>query len=485
MKILLIDDEPDVRKSLAGFLLKLGHEVTCAGDAMDGLARFHSQAVDTVITDIRMPKMDGLELLRRLKDVERSAVDVIIITGHGDLDNAINALKYGAFDYLQKPINVRELALTLERLAVYKKLLNDYSSLKKDFNRRLEVKAQALRSEAEQLRRAFLEEVGLGDFRVHSEAMRQVVSLAEKYAQEPSLPVLIQGESGTGKELVARYIHYHAQTDPLSPFVAINCGAISPHLFEGEFFGHEPGAYTGASSQGGIGKLEAAEGGTVFLDEIGEMTPELQVKLLRVLEEKRFFRVGGVKEIPVQVRFICATNKDLRLETDRGRFRTDLFYRINICDIAIPPLRERQADIAPLAQRFVSRACMRKGREFGRFTPSALNQLEAHPWPGNVRQLKNVMERLALLGPWDQVGEEDLPLATDTACGAKPDSARGLVLGQSAFDLPEGGMDLEALNNRIIALALEKNRGNITQTAQYLAISRRVLQGRLKKMAPS
>ena len=482
MKILLIDDEQDIRKSLSKFLGKLGHHVTCAGDAEKGLALFHSRTVDVVITDIRMQKMDGLELLRRLKDVERSLVDVIIITGHGDLDSAINALKLGAFDYLQKPVNVKELALTLQRLEAYKTLLNNYTSLKMDFTQRLEVKSQALRNEAEQLRRAYMQEVGLDEFRVHSDAMRRVVSLSEKYSQDPSLPVLIQGESGTGKELVARYTHYYSKTDPLSPFVAINCAAISPQLFEGEFFGHEPGAYTGATTKGAIGKLEAAEGGTVFLDEIGEMPLELQVKLLRIIEEKKFFRLGSVKEIPVKVRFICATNKDLRLEIEEGRFRTDLFYRINICNIAVPSLRERQEDILPLAQRFATRACVRKGKTFGGFAPSAVKRLESHPWPGNVRQLKNVMERLALLGPSERVGGEELPFEPVSHRELKTDSVQEPILGQSEFQLPDDALDLELVNNQIIARALEKNQGNITKTAQYLGISRRVLQGRIKKM---
>ncbi len=485
MKILLIDDEPNVRKSLAKFLGKLGHYVVCASNAVEGLSILHSSKLDVVITDIRMPQMDGLELLRRLKEVERSSADVIIITGHGDLDNAINALKYGAFDYLRKPINVKELAHTLRRLDEYHKLLNDYSNLRKDFDRRVEVKAQTLRSAAEQLKMAYLEEVGLGEFQIHSDAMRRVVSLAEKYCRDPSLPVLIQGESGTGKELLARYIHYCGKADPLSPFVPINCGAISVQLFESEFFGHKPGAYTGASTKGAIGKLEAAEGGAVFLDEIGEMPMELQVKFLRVLEEKKFYPLGGVMEIPVETRFICATNTDLRQSIKKGRFRTDLFYRINTCHIAIPPLRERRKDILPLAERFMARACARKGMKFGCFKQSALETLESYAWPGNVRQLKNVMERLAILGPWDEVGSEALPMEKTPASDNNFDSLDPFVLGENDFVLPEKGIDLQEFNNRIIALSLRKNNGNITKTAQFLGMTRRVLQGRLKKMEPS
>ena len=229
--------------------------------------------------------------------------------------------------------------------------------------------------------------------------------------------------------------------------------------------------------------MEAAEGGTVFLDEIGEMPLELQVKLLRIIEEKKFFRLGSVKEIPINVRFICATNKDLHHEIKQARFRTDLFYRINICNISIPPLRERQEDILPLAQRFATRACVRKGKTFGAFATSAVRQLESHPWPGNVRQLKNVMERLALLGPWDSVEGVDLPFEPVSHQELITDPSQELILGQSEFQLPDDALDLEGVNRQIIIRSLEKNQGNITKTAQYLGISRRVLQGRLKKIA--
>ncbi len=481
MNILLVDDESDVRKSLSGFLNKLGHRVVGADDGMDGLQKFHTGAFDLVITDVRMPRMDGLELMRRIKQIERSSVDVIIITGHGDMDSAIKALKYGAYDYLQKPINIRELAITIERSMEYKTLRSNYNSLKAEFRERVDTETREFRGEAERLREAYLREIGLSDIRVYSDAMRQVTHLAEKYSADRSVPVLIEGQTGTGKEVIARFLHYYGQAGATAPFIAVNCGAVPRELFEGELFGHERGAYTGATAEGRMGKIELANKGTLFLDEIGEMPIDAQVGLLRVLEEKKFFRLGGVREIPIDVRFISATNKDLAQEVKAGRFRSDLLYRINIGVIAIPPLRERKEDIVPLALGFLNRAAARRGKRFGGFTPAAQEFLNALPWPGNVRQLKNAMERLALLCAWEEVDVPDLLFISDAASSDDSLPQTSPVLGHDDFNLPDEGLDLEKLNRNIITRALQKHKGNKTSTAQYLHISRRVLQGRLKK----
>ncbi len=481
MKILVVDDEVDVRKSLSNFLKKLGHQVICAVDGNEGLQKFHSEDFDLVLTDVRMPSMDGLELMRRIKKVERSPVDVIIITGHGDMDSAIKALKFGAYDYLQKPINVRELALTIERSLEYRTLRNSYNKLKTEFQERVALETLECRGRAERLREAYLQEIGLGEVCIYSDAMREVIALAEKYSTDRLIPVLIEGETGTGKELVARFIHYYGQSSSLAPFVAVNCGAVPRELFESELFGHESGAYTGATTTGRMGKVELASGGTLFLDEIGEMPPGAQVNLLRVIEDKKFYRLGGVKEIPVDVRFISATNKDLSHEIETKKFRLDLFYRINMGTIRIPPLRERREDVLPLALRFMNRAAAQRGKKFGRFTPRAEEFLKSFPWPGNVRQLKNAMERLALLGPWGEVEVSDLSFIGDSistegsSLGGKP------VLSRDDFDLPGQELDLEKLTEQILKKALEKHKGNKTLTAQYLGISRRILQGRLRK----
>ena len=481
MNILLVDDEPDVRRSLSNFLVKLGHTVTCAKDGIEGLREFHSNSFDLVITDIRMPSMSGIELMRRIKEIERSPADIIIITGHGDMENAIRALKYGAYDYLQKPINVRELAISIERSAEYRNLRNSYASLKEEFQERIAIETRTYQGKAERLREAYLREIGLGELCIYSEAMRQVVDSAEHYSMDRAVPVLIEGETGTGKELVARFIHYYGQDSATKPFVAINCGAMPRDLVESELFGHERGAYTGALSDQ-MGKLEMAQGGTIFLDEIGEMPYGLQVKLLRVLEERKLYRIGGTKEIPLDLRFISATNKDLQLEVDAKRFRLDLYYRINMGAIRIPPLRERKEDILPLALRFVRQSAARRGKTFGEFTLEAQELLVSLPWRGNVRELKNVMERLALFGPWDQVEARDLLFVENVA--PEEDQGTGIkpIIGVDEYAIPEGKLDLEGLNREIVKRALDRHHGNRTQTALYLGISRRVLQGKLKKL---
>lgn len=480
LTILLVDDEQDVRLSLSKFLGRLGHSVACASDAAEALTIFNSKPVDVLISDIRMPGMDGLELLQQIKRNQNSPVNVIIITGHGDMENAITALKHGAYDYLQKPIDVRELALTLERIEELNILQANYRQLKKDLNKKVAQKTQALRGETERIRQAYLEEVGLGNFKTYSRVMQEVLDLARKYSTDRSIPVLIQGESGTGKELIARFVHYYQADDPVSPFVAVNCGAISSQLFESEFFGYAGGAFTSAAPEGRKGKLEMAHSGTIFLDEIGEMPLDLQVKLLRALEEKKFYRVGGNRELPVDVRIISATSKDLALEVKENRFRADLYYRINTGRISIPPLRERLEGIIPLALFYVNRAAAKRGKTFGTFRSEAEAYLRQHPWPGNVRQLKNMMERLALLRPLDRIGLDDLISLDD-----EKKSSRELeslpVLGRSSFLLPADGLNLEQHIQEIIQQALDLNHGNQTKTAQYLGISRRVLQGRLKK----
>lgn len=482
MDILLIDDEEDVRFSLGNFIKKLGHTVITAQDGTEGWQQFCRNDVDLVITDIRMPGLDGLELLRRIKKIRRSASLVIVITGHGDMDNAVRALKYGAYDYLQKPIDVRELAITIERALEYAALREKYRHLKTHFKKEVAHGIETFRHEVEHYREAYFQEVGLGDMQIYSEGMRRVAEQAEKYSADRSIPVLIQGESGTGKELIAKLIHFYGLPKTDTPFVAINCGAISHELFEGELFGHEAGAFTGATSKGRMGKIEAARGGTLFLDEIGEMPLAMQVKLLRVLEEQKLYRLGGLKEIPVDIRVISATNKNLRREVAEGRFRLDLLHRVKMGFIAIPPLRERVIAIIPLAVHFISKAYARRGMRFEGFSPKAEDLLTSFSWPGNVRQLKNTMERLAILKPNLVIEAADIESLAEEA-PPEPGGNGGIeTLDQEAFELPEDRFDLEQFNSAIILKALEKNKQNKTRTADYLGLSRRILQGRLKKM---
>ncbi|RJR22744.1 MAG: sigma-54-dependent Fis family transcriptional regulator [Desulfobacteraceae bacterium] len=483
MKILLVEDEPDVSRSLGMFLQKLGYEVRNVPDGESGLREFHAGKPDLVITDIRMPNMSGLELLRRIKIVEKSPVDVIVITGHGDLDNAVTALKYGAFDYLQKPVNVKELAIAIERSREYTCLRNRYLQLRDEFNEKVENGIKAIRGEAEQLRRAYLQEVGLDEFCFYSEAMCKVVRAAETYSMDRSIPVLVEGESGTGKEVIARYIHYFSVVNMLSPFIALNSASLNMDLFESELLGHEPGAFTGALRNGRPGKLEAASGGTVFLDEVSEMPLQLQAKLLRVIEEKRFFRIGGLQEIPVDVRFICASNRSLRQAVEEKQFRLDLYYRIAMGYIHVPPLRDRKDDIMPLAHRFAQRAFKRRGKRFQSFSPDAESFLLSFSWPGNVRQLKNTLERVALMNMNGFVEAGDISFLEEINRKEDSDRKGPFTLGSDPFQLPPEGIDLDALVQKIIKDALTVNKGNQSRTARYLGMTRRALQGKLMKMS--
>ena len=483
MNILVIDDEPDIRSSLSGFLQLLGHTISCAGNGAEGLKTFHSEDIDLIITDIRMPVMDGLELLKRIKTIERSSIDVIVFTGHGDMESAIKALRLGAYDYLQKPINIKELEIAIERSEEYTKLRNNYKKLKSEFNVRIDEAVHSCQGEAERLREAYLTEIGLKKLHVFSNDMRHVLKLAEKYSGDRSIPVLIEGESGTGKELIARYIHHFNPQSSLPPFVAINCGALSESLIESELFGYEGGAFTGATREGRKGKLEAAHKGTVFLDEIGEMPLNLQVKLLRVLEDNKIVRLGGIKEIPLDIRVICATNKDLQQEIENNTFRLDLYYRISVGNVKIPPLRKRRDAILPFAHHFAGRAFRRHGKQFEQFSEEAENQLKKHSWPGNVRQIKNTMERLALLKTSSFIDKQDLAFLNQSKNEVESeimDPCTVSKLGEN-ITLPKEGFDLERHNREIISLALEKFNGNQTKTAEFLRITRRQVQGKIKK----
>ena len=408
MNILLIDDEEDIRTSLSKFIAKLGHSIETAEDGAEGLHRYVQKPFEMVITDIRMPGIDGIELLQQIKQNNTHPTEVVVITGHGDMENAIQALRYGAYNYLQKPIDVRELAATIQRCADLVQLRSKYIDLKSNFDSQLSQELCQVISSTEIFKTAYLQEVGLDKLKYCSVQMQNVIAMAERFCRDRTVPVLIEGESGTGKELVARLVHYFANGAESQPFVAINCGAISPELFEGELFGHEPGAYTGASRSGRRGKLAAADKGTLFLDEVGEMPLTMQVKLLRVLEEKCYVPLGGNREIPVDFRLLSATNKNLEEEVAKGSFRLELFHRINVGQITIPPLRERRDDILLLASHFIRRACNRQGRRFESFSPEAEQLLVSSDWPGNVRQLKNAMDRLALLSPVGTFDAEDL-----------------------------------------------------------------------------
>lgn len=444
--ILLVDDDASLRRVLVHHLSEAGYRVLTAVDGKTGLGTFTEEQVDMVITDIQMPEMNGLELLRRISVMSSDAV-VLVITAYGSIETAVEAMKLGAYDYITKPFNREELLLTVSKGLQYTALVRENRSLKQFIESRF----------------------SLDNIIGTSSAMRRVFGLVEKVART-DLSVLITGESGTGKELIAKAIHQQsARRD--KPFVVINCGAIPEGLLESELFGHRKGAFTGAYANT-RGKLEAADGGTVLLDEIGDLPLALQVKLLRVLEGGELNRVGETEPRRVDVRFLTATNRDLSKMVADGRFREDLYFRLNVVPIHLPPLRDRREDIPLLADYFLQEATQRFQRPGLHFAKDVFRYFQTYAWPGNVRELKHTVERLAVITENLAVNVNDLPENLMATTG----SAANVLI-----QLPDDGIDLEEVEREILRQALEKHGGNQTRAAQYLNITRSALIYRMQK----
>ena len=377
-KILVIDDEPILRNSLEIALKASDYEVITAQSGEEGLDLFQKENPDLILLDHWLPVMNGDEVLRRIREKD-AEVPVIIMTAQGSIELAVNSMKMGAFDFLVKPFDLERLEILVQRAL-------DRVRLKK---------------EVEWLRAQYREKFRVGIIAVSKE-MKEVLDLAGKVAEGTDTTVLIEGETGTGKELLAEYIHYLSPRSAF-PFIPINCGAIPKDLFESELFGYEKGAFTGASEKGKIGKVEAAEKGTLFLDEVVDLTPAAQVKVLRVLEEKEYFKVGGVEKKTADVRIIAATNRDLGEEVKKGNFRPDLYFRLNVVRLFIPPLRVRKEDILPLFRYFVERFNEHFNKRFSTIDADAEEQLLAYSWPGNVREIRNTAERIILLEKGDRI----------------------------------------------------------------------------------
>ncbi len=446
-RILVVDDEEKMRKLLCIMLSRRGHDTAEAGHGRQALQMLEEQRFDLIISDIRMPVMDGMEMLRAMKDRDIS-VPVIFITAFATVESAVEAMRAGALDYITKPFDEARIHLTVERTLNAAKIMAE--------NRRLR----------EELKAA----TGQDEIVYVSRAMAQVMELARQVADQDSV-VLLTGESGTGKELLARFIHNASQRSS-GRFVPVNCAAISASLVESELFGHEKGAFTGADRRRS-GKFEYAAGGTLFMDEIGDLPLEAQAKLLRVLQDKRIQRVGGNEEIYVDVRVICATNRDLEEMVEKGEFRKDLFFRINVFPIHLPPLRERKEDIEPLANYFLKR--FGRGAEL-EITPAAVRLLASYPWPGNVRELSNAIERAAILGMKEgRITERTFSFLT------LPDTGpAGTRKGADAFELPADGIDLEALERSLARQALERSGNNQSAAARLLGLSRSKFRTLLK-----
>ena len=482
MKIMLADDEISGRQVLADFLeVQLGHQVTQCSDGREALKTFQNTPFPMVLADICMPGMSGINLLQRLKAMRQGKMsDIILITGHGELNTAIEALRGGAYDYLLKPVNLEELTAIVNRIAEHQALIKDNYELTHRFDEKVAEATQETKTMLVHIQQAYAEIVGTGKFGVFSDGMRQVVAMAERLHEDRSVPVLIEGETGTGKEIIARLVHY-GPGDVTTPFVSINCSAIASNLFESELFGYEGGAFTGAKKTGQMGKLELARGGTLLLDEIGDMPLELQPKLLRVLQEREFYRVGGVKKLGLDARIIFSTNRDLERLVKQGAFRRDLFFRLNIGRIYIPPLRERTEAIGPMAQMFLEQFARRKNRGFINIHKDALKILYNYSWPGNVRELQNTIERIVLLYDETTVEPEHLKfLDSDTEGVLLPQSVKDKA-GPFTISLPPDGFDLKAAEAKIVRRALSMFDGNKTRTAAYFGISRNALRRKLDK----
>ena len=438
----MVDDEPAQRELVGGFLRKQGFDVAEAPDGRAALERFRKEPFDLLLTDQKMPGLSGLELLEAARAVTPE-VAVIIMTAYGTIETAVTAIKGGAADYLTKPLNLDEL---LHRIAQVRE-------------------RQRLIMENRELREALQERHRVEGIIGESGRMQEVLSLVRRVAGSDAT-ILIQGESGTGKELIARAIHY-ASPRAGAPLVSVNCAALPETLLESELFGHEKGAFTGAVATR-KGRFELADGGSLFLDEIGDLPLHLQVKLLRVLQEREFERVGSSRPVAVDVRLLAATHQNLEILVRAGRFRDDLYYRINVVTIALPPLRERREDIPLLLDHFVEKFSRRNGKRIGGLTREAREALLRYDYPGNVRELENLVERAVILTRDEVIGLEDLPL------GVK--EREGETSGETSLTVR-----VEGLERRMIREALDRADGVQTRAAEILGISERVLRYKLKK----
>lgn len=444
-RILIVDDEASARSALSEILTDEGYKVRTAADGFRAIAAAGDFAPDVVVTDLKMPGMDGLTLLSRLKEAE-SEVAVVLMTAFGAVESAVEAMRAGAADYLTKPLNSDELLVIIERC----------------------LEGVELRRESKRLKQQLAERYSFSNIVGQSPEIQSVFKSVEQVAPSRAT-VLISGESGTGKELIAAALHHNSERRD-RPFVKLHCAALAETLLESELFGHERGAFTGADRRR-IGRFEQADGGTLFLDEIGEVSPATQVKLLRVLQEHEFERVGGNQSLKVDVRLVAATNRDLKKMVDEGTFREDLYYRLNVINLRLPPLRERADDIAALAMHFLQRYAKEDGKDVQRLDDETLRILRAYRWPGNVRELENVIERAVVLVDGPSVLPRHLPGELITA--AEDEQGVPRIPGSTLVDI----------ERHAILKTLEMVGGSTTRAAQILGISVRKIQYRLHDYA--
>lgn len=449
-RILIVDDEDLIRWSLHQKLTNWGYHPLEAADGNTAIEMAEAESPDAILLDIQLPDKNGLEVLKAVRETNPRVV-VIIMTAYGVLEDAVAALRLGAYDFVSKPLNFEELRSTLQNA----------------------LEAVKLRQEVKHFRERDRKRFSFDNIIGESDAIQDAVRLMKKIAVSPATTILFQGESGTGKDLFAKAIHYHSSRGE-RPFLAINCAAIPENLVESELFGYEKGAFTDARQQK-KGILELADGGTLLLDEIGEMPFGLQAKLLRVLEDQSFKRVGGVQDVKVDVRVIASSNRDLKKMIDAETFRHDLFYRLNVITISLPPLRERGNDVALLCRHFIDHYNDAFSKEITGLTAAAAARLASYHWPGNIRELKNLIERAMILEDGPEIGADALPIDITDA----PAPASDVELPE--LSIPVSGTSLERVEEELIRQALSRTGGNQTRAAKLLDISRDALRYKMKK----
>ncbi len=441
-RILLVDDEESIRTTLGDVLADEGFKVSTAEDGESSLALVKDGDVDLVLLDIWLPGMDGIETLKAIKELAPD-LPVVMISGHGSVETAVTATKHGAFDFIEKPLSIDKVVLTIEHALELNRLSREYMLLKQEL-----LKTKDL----------------IGESRVIKELRDQISKVGPTEGW-----VLITGENGTGKELVARSIHVHSDRRD-GPFVGVNCAAIPEQLIESELFGYEKGAFTGAEGRK-VGKFDLADQGTIFLDEIADMSLKTQAKILRILQEQQFERVGGTEPIKVDVRVVAATNKDLAAAIAAETFREDLYYRLNVIPLHVPPLRERSEDVPLFVDHFVKEFCARSRLPVKRIHKSAMKALSHYSWPGNIRELKNIIERMVILSSGDEINVRDLPPAV-TAPG---DSA-----ARSPYNIPTLKEARAAFEREYLARKLMENDYNVSRTAEQVGMERTTLHRKIK-----
>jgi two-component system, NtrC family, response regulator AtoC len=456
-QILVVDDDNAIRWTLREALQAWGFSPVEAGSVAEAVKHFKADLPAAVLLDIDLPDGSGLDVLREIKHDHPEAI-VIMITGNVQVDNTISALRGGAYDFIAKPINLEELRITIRNA----------------------IETGNLRREVAEVRKERAREFNFSQIVGESPVMKKMLTLAAKVAESEVASVLLQGESGTGKDLVAKAIHYDSERAE-GPFVAINCAALPATLIESELFGYEKGAFTDAKARK-EGLFEQAHGGTLLLDEIGELELSLQAKLLRVLEEGAFRRVGGLKDIPLDVRVLAASNRDLKSESEAGRFRLDLYYRLSIIQIDIPPLRERGDDVLLLSQHYIDtlNARLRRRHKITGLSPETTAVFRKYQWPGNVRELRNVIERALILEDADKITTEYLP--GSLLMSPRMEESSATSDGAPLFVLPNEGISLDETELSFVRQAIERSGGNQTRAAELLGISRDQLRYRLKKL---